>query len=756
MSEHADPPASPEQSSGAGREDLLRLCRRYGIGDEYYDIWGHRRVVPDHGLRALLRAMGVEAGDTSQVKASLRSIDEAQAAIEQRSPLPPVAVFWQDTSPWILMLQSSARTGTLRWHLVEEGGGEHHGVVEDFRIQLPTDLPAGYHRLDLRIDPAPGETLAASQGAVQQTGRAAGGDSRLLSSTLIVVAPRRCYLPPLLDQGQRVWGPAVQLYALRSERNWGIGDFGDLATLVRLCGQLGAALVGLNPLHALYPNNPEHASPYAPSSRRFCNILYIDVEAVPEFADCTEARATVFAPEFQARLHALRQRDLVDYAGVAEVKLPVLEALYGCFRRTHLGPQPTDRARGFRAFQAGGGLALRQHALFEALQEYLHAQDATVWGWTQWPYVYRDPASTAVAGFLREHLERVEFYEYVQWLAESQLAEVGQVALAARLAVGLYQDLAVSIDRGGAESWAAQDLYAHSASAGCPPDDFNLHGQDWGLLPLVPERLRARAYAPFIATLRANMRHAGALRLDHVMGLARLFWVPRGDQPDAGAYVTYPFDDLLAILTLESQRNRCMVIGEDLGTVPDEVRHAMDRSGMLSYRVLYFSHRQDGEFLAPHEFPREALVTSTTHDLATLVGFWEGRDLELRKTLHLFPSDAVMVQQVEERKRDGARLLSALQREALLPAEIGPEPRWPVPMNSRLATAVQEYLGRTPARVLSVQLEDVFGCRDQVNLPGTVDQYPNWRRKLPVPLEQWEQDDRFAELARRLAADRRS
>ena len=273
--------------------------------------------------------------------------------------------------------------------------------------------------------------------------------------------------------------------------------------------------------------------------------------------------------------------------------------------------------------------------------------------------------------------------------------------------MGLYQDLAVSVDRGGAEAWSSQDVYAHSASAGCPPDDFNLRGQDWGLLPLLPERLRARAYAPFIAVLRANMRHAGALRIDHVMGLARLFWVPRGDLPNAGSYVSYPFEHLLAILTLESQRNNCMVIGEDLGTVPDEVRHAMDSSGLLSYRVLIFSRRGDGEFLAPGEFPHEALVTSTTHDLATLVGYWESRDIDLRHRLGLYPNDAVHVQQVEERKRDCARLLAALQREGLLPPELGPDPRWPMPMTPALANAVQEYLARTPARVLAVQLEDI-------------------------------------------------
>jgi (1->4)-alpha-D-glucan 1-alpha-D-glucosylmutase len=717
--------------------ELLQLCQRHGIAPEYHDIWGKRRVVPGHGLRALLRAMDVEAGDRAQVRASLAAEDAAQAALALRSPLPPVAVFWQDAGPWLLALQAANREGKLLWELVEEGGAHHAGTVHDFHVALPARLPLGYHRLDLRLE-------------------AAVGEARLLSSTLIVIAPRRCYLPPRLQEGQRVWGPAVQLYALRSARNWGIGDFTDLAAVVRSCGAQGAALVGLNPLHALYPHNPGHASPYSPSSRRFLNVLYIDVEAVAEFLLCAEARARVYAPEFQDRLRALRAADLVDYVGVAAAKLPVLELLYAQFRAGCTAEPAGPRAREFRAYQSAGGLALRQHALFEAMQEHFHAQDAGVWGWPQWSWAHRDPNSAEVGTFLREHADRVEYYEYLQWQAEAQLAGVGRASLEAGLAVGIYQDLAVSVDRGGAESWAAQDLYAQSASAGCPPDDFNLRGQDWGLLPLLPDRLRARAYAPFIAVLRANMRHAGALRIDHVMGLARLFWVPRGDLPEAGSYVSYPFDHLLAILTLESERNRCMVIGEDLGTVPDEVRHAMDRSGMLSYRVLIFSRRHDGEFFAPADFPLDALVTSTTHDLATLVGYWEGRDIELRQSLDLYPSEAVRLQQVEERKRDCGRLLAALRRESLLPPEMGPDPQWPVPMTQNLAMAVQEYLARSRSRVLVVQLEDIFGARDQVNLPGTVDQYANWRRKLPVPLEHWESDGRFAAFARRLAADRRA
>lgn len=716
--------ASPEE-----REELLSLCRHHGIGAGYHDIWGHYRAVPEHGLRALLRAMGVAAADREQVRASLRQVEQARA--REALELPPVIVLREDVRPWSLDLAALAGGGPLEWRLTEEGGVLHEGRTAEGRLRLPDSLPLGYHELRVRAVPVDG-------GAAAQ------------STSLVVVAPRRCYLPPALAQGRRVWGPALQLYGLRSERNWGIGDFTDLAAAVRICGRAGAALVGLNPLHALYPDNPEHASPYSPSSRRFGNPLYLDVEAVPEFAHCGAAQAAVRDPSFQARLQELRGLELVDYTAVARAKLPILQMLYREFRRTHLAREDSERAVRFLAFRRSAGPALRRHALFEALQAHFRAHDASVWGWPCWPAAYRNPASPEAAAFQAGHLEEVEFHEYLQWLIDEQLAAAGRASLETGLAVGLYMDLAVSIDRGGAESWSAQDLYAQGAGAGCPPDDFNLHGQDWGLLPMLPEQSRRGAHASFGATLRACMAHAGALRVDHVMGLARLFWVPYGELPDAGAYVAYPFEELMGILALESCRNRCLVIGEDLGTVPDEVRLAMETGGLLSYRVLYFSHSQDGEFLAPGEFAREALVTSTTHDLATFAGYWEGRDLEQRRALHLFPSEALCARQFEERELDRARLLSALRREGLLGAEGSA-----APSGAALAMDVQQYLARTPARVLSVQLEDVFGCLDQVNLPGTVGEYANWRRKLPVPLERWEADGRIAELARRMAAEGR-
>jgi (1->4)-alpha-D-glucan 1-alpha-D-glucosylmutase len=364
---------------------------------------------------------------------------------------------------------------------------------------------------------------------------------------------------------------------------------------------------------------------------------------------------------------------------------------------------------------------------------------------------YRDPAGAEVERFAAAHGERVAFHEYLQWQADLQLAAVGRRSLELGLGVGLYQDLAVSADRAGAEVWADQTLHAAGAGVGCPPDDFNLSGQDWGLPPLVPEQLRATGYAPFVAMLRANMRHAGALRIDHVMGLMRLFWVPPGGKAKDGAYVRYPFADLLGVLLLESERNRCLVVGEDLGTVPDEVRAALGEAGVLSYRLLYFERDGAGEFKPPADYPAQAIVAASTHDLPPLAGWWSGADLALRESLDLYPSAAVRDAQGAARAQDRARLLRALEREALLPPGTPADPAALVELTPELGGAVQLYLARTPARLLAVQLEDVLGVASQVNLPGTIDEHPNWRRKLPLSLERCADDERVIALGAALA-----
>jgi len=718
-------------------EALRRLGQIHAIARDYFDIWGTRHEVPEASLRALLGALGVRAGTPREVDDAIR----ASELERWRAVLPAAIVVRDAAAPWTIRLNLPAATPVLGWRISQEDGTRHEGRFDPAALQavesaelegerfaardftLSHGVPCGYHRL-----------------AILREGAA-------LADAAFIVVPARCYRPGAVEGARRVWGAAVQLYAVRSERNWGIGDFTDLAAILRQWGSRGAGVVGVNPLHALFPHNPEHASPYSPSSRCFLDVLYLDVEAIEDFRDCAEAAALARSGEFQARLEALREAQFVDYAGVAAAKLPVLELCFADFRSRHLA-SGTRRARAFRSHQAAHAPALRRQALFEALQEHFHRENAQVWGWPAWPEAYRDPATAEVAQFEESHAERVEFYEYLQWQAELQLAAIGRLSLDLGLGVGLYEDLAVSVDRGGAEAWANQDLYAVEASVGAPPDDFNLGGQDWGLPPLAPERLRAAAYTPFIATLRANMRHAGALRIDHVMGLARLFWVPRGGEPRDGAYVHYPFDELLGIVALESQRNRCMVIGEDLGTVPDEVRAALARVGVLSYRVLLFERQQSGEFKPPAEYPADALVTASTHDLPTLAGYWEGRDLATREALGQFPSEESRRGQGAARVQDRARLLRALERERLLPE--GTDPATLPEATPALLRLLQAYLARSPACVLVVQLEDVLGARDQVNLPGTTTEHPNWLRKLPLALERWPGDERFTELAHTL------
>ena len=439
--------------------------------------------------------------------------------------------------------------------------------------------------------------------------------------------------------------------------------------------------------------------------------------------------------------------------------MEVLALTYRHFRRYHLDAG-SERAEAFYQFQQEQGEALHWHALHEALQAWLHEQDPTMWGWPAWPASYRHPESAAVTTFATEHGERLEFFQYLQWQAVLQLQAAGKRAYELGLGVGLYQDLAVSADVSGAEVWANQTLFTLKARIGSPPDDFNLEGQNWGLPPWRPQQLREHAYAPFIAMLQHNMRTAGALRIDHVMALMRLFWVPPGDSsrdgPVAGSYVHYPFQDLLGILALESQRNQCLVIGEDLGTVPEEVRAALRSLGVLSYRPLYFEKAADGSFKTPEEIEPQALLAVTTHDLPTLAGYWQGRDLELREQLQLFPSAELREQQVIGRAEDCARLLMALEREALLPAGMSVQPMATPEMTPELAEAVHRYLARTPARVMMVQLEDILGQLEQINLPGTVEQYPNWRRKLSLDLELWPEDPRIISLFKTLRAERGS
>jgi (1->4)-alpha-D-glucan 1-alpha-D-glucosylmutase len=718
------------------RAALERLCALCGIATGYHDIFGRWHEVPQSSLIALLAQFDVDAATPERALAAEIALRAARA----REVLPPVLRIAPETAPWRVRARFLEPTAQrLAWRLAFEDGQRHEGEADtgaeaagEREIEIPVALPPGYHTLEL-YDPA----------------RRRG----FLGDALLVAAPERCYLPAALAEGAGVWGPAIQLYALRSERNWGIGDFGDLARCVEQWAARGAGVIGLNPLHALFPHNPAHASPYGPSSRLRLNVLYLDVEAIADFAECDAARERVRSPAFQERLAALRAAALVDYPGVARAKFEILEMLYRHFREQH-ERRGSARARAFRAFQSAQGESLRRHALCEALQAHFHAADAGVWGWPAWPEAYRDPASPEVARFCAERLERVEYFEYLQWQAELQLAQAAQQCLALGLGVGLYLDLAVSVDRAGSDTWAQRGCFALGARIGAPLDDFNLNGQDWGLPPLRPDRLRAGRYALFVQALREAMRHAGAIRIDHVMGLMRLYWIPPDANALEGAYVHYALDELLAIVALESQRNRCLVVGEDLGTVPDEVRAALGAAGVLSYRLLVFERTADGAFKAPADYPREALVAVSTHDLPTFAGWWAGRDLALRETLGLFPSAALRDAQFARRAEDRPRLLRALEREGLLPAGAAGDAAATAAATPELALAAHRYVARSPARLLMVQLEDVLGVTEQVNLPGTTIEHPNWRRKLPPAPEATAGEARVEAFARALREQR--
>ncbi len=718
---------------------LEDLCTHFGIAPEYLDFAGGRHRVTDENLVALLAELGVDASTPQQITAAGRV---AQAAL-WREALPPVLALGADTARWSVVVRLPVSTAQLRWVLTEEEGVRHQGEADAAtleivdcamidgeslvacRLTIAVTLPPGYHALTVE---------------------------GLTGETLLIAAPPACYQPPALRDDGRVWGAAVQLYSLRSRRNWGMGDFGDLRCLVEHWAGCGADIIGVNPLHALFPHNPVHISPYSPSSRRGLNVLYIDVEAVPEYAECEPARRRVGSAAFQARLAALRDSALVDHAGVAAAKFEVLELLYAHFREHHLR-SGSERAREFREFQVEGVEALRQHALFDTLQAHFHATDAAIWGWPVWPPEYRDPASEAVSRFAERNLERIEWNEYLQWQASRQLSQVSRRCRALGLGVGLYLDLAVSVDRAGSDVWTGQAHYAVAATVGAPPDEFNPAGQGWGLPPWRPDRLRADRYRLFLQTLRKNMGSASALRIDHVMGLMRLFWIPPGRTARDGAYVHYALDEMLAIVTLESQRNRCMVVGEDLGTVPDEIRAALAERGILSCRLLYFERADDGAFKPPGEYPRDALVTISTHDLPTLAGWWQGRDLRVRRELGLIDDDDSLHEQLGERARARVLLLQALARDHRLPPQTSPEAAALEALTPALLESIHVFLAETPSRIMLLQIEDALGVVDQANLPATVNEHPNWRRKLPVALDEASSSESgFSERADALAS----
>ena len=524
------------------------------------------------------------------------------------------------------------------------------------------------------------------------------------AATRVIAAPAQAYVPASVDRTP-AWGLALQLYSLRSERNWGIGDFGDLARFSEVADSAGAQCIALNPLHQLHLIDPASASPYSPLSRLHLNALYIDVDA---------AARSLRLPATRPDLAGLQSSRFVDYPAVAHAKLTALRALHDGFTCLE---HEDGRIKDFRRFCRRSGAALRSMAIYEALSAFFKRADAGSHGWMQWPAAYRDPKSDAVLEYAAMHPAEIEFFEFLQWLADSQLASASDAAKS--MALGLYRDLAIGVDANSVDVWSDREVFCEGICVGAPPDELNTDGQNWGLPPFNPRKLRERAYQPFIDVVRANMRHAGVLRIDHVMGLKRLFWIPQNAPASEGAYVDFPFEDLLGVLTLESHRNRCMIVGEDLGTVPPGFRERMAAARIFSCRLLYFERKADGTFQDPADYPHDAVASTGTHDLPPLLAYWD----------ELSPEDRL-------------QLLRLLGGFSLGVSDLD------------LAAATYRTLGRADSAVVLLQMEDALLQRERVNVPGTTNEAPNWKRRLPIMLEALQNDERFATITGALRKSR--
>ena len=655
-----------------------------GIAAEYINAKGEPEVISLATRQKLLAAM--------------HEVPKAD-----RVPLPPCKVLLSKREQRL----SIGGSGEYQWHFHTEKGKEFHGrVAAGETLTLPSRLPNGYHQLLL------------SQGKKQWLCR-------------VIIAPKRCYEPAALKQGEKLWGSCVQLYTLRSAHNWGMGDFGDLKRMVGEVAQRGGAFIGLNPVHALYPAAPENASPYSPSSRRWLNVMYIDVAAIVDFQQSEDAQRWWQQSETQATLAAVREADWVDYGPVGALKIQGLRYAWQHFSSR----LPEDRTRlEFEQFITCGGESLFNQAAYDAIHAYMLQEDASRWGWPVWPEAWQHGDSDAVQQFCQRHEDEVRFWLWLQWQAHRQFDECWQFSQQQGMPIGLYRDLAVGVAEGGSETWCDRELYCLKASVGAPPDILGPLGQNWGLPPMDPHVMAARGYQPFIDLLRANMASCGALRIDHVMSLLRLWWIPYGETANFGAYVYYPVDDLMAILALESERHQCMVIGEDLGTVPAEIVGKLRDSGIYSWKVLYFEQQDKDTWRPPADWPRQSMASATTHDLPTLRGFWNVGDLTLGETLGLYPDKVILSGLFADRARQKQALLDALHRFGCVPKRYAKRAD-KREMDATLNRGMQRYIADSNSALLGLQPEDWLDMAKPVNVPGTTDQYPNWRRKLSLSIE---------------------
>ncbi|MBW2330996.1 MAG: 4-alpha-glucanotransferase [Deltaproteobacteria bacterium] len=740
------------------KQIIDELAAFYGIESEYRDNWGRIQRTQVGTKQNILKAIGVNV-DT---KAGANDTWHTRGEGEWSRMTEPTIVASLSSLPNELMFQvptrdegGSVRSPTQDLEVSLEVADEHSTVrhfaftykdlsfcksrrvgsriYERWSLPFPPLRTLGYYRFHLSVR--------------------MGGQQR--SQTIFVaICPEKAYIPPALEGDGRTAGIAISLYGVRSNKNWGVGDFGDLKEIVNwMAEDLQGGVIGVNPLHATFNRTPFNTSPYLPMSRFYRNFIYLDVPAMEDYRDSPEARGLVNASETQRLLSALTASETVRYEQVAALKLKVLRQVFQTFLKNHWNKRgsKTDRQKELENYIESEGLLLDNFATFCALDSAMRSRDPEVWTWSQWPPKYQRPDTEAAQRFRQEHWQEVLFYKYVQWQLEKQLAEVQDHAKSRGMCIGLYHDLALAIDRFSADFWAYQDFFISRLRVGAPPDAFSQHGQDWGFPPPNMEKFRETGYDLFVKEIQKNCAFGGALRIDHVMRFFHLYCIPGGEPPNNGAYVSQPFEDLIRIVALESVRNQVVIIGEDLGTVPVYIRNILKAANIFSYRLLYFEKDDQQDFIRPQDYPELALVTVTTHDLPTLAGFWTHRDIKVRKQAGMFDNQQAFIEAAAERTADKKKLLGLLQELGLLPGHCSADVNTYPEVTGELHNAVVGFLALTPAKLFILSQEDLFKETDQQNLPGTTAEYPNWSLKMKYTLEQLCKDPKvraFCEMFR--------
>jgi 4-alpha-glucanotransferase len=723
------------------RESLEQLSAAHGVLTSYFDIWGQSHEISPETLETLLAAAGVDVTSPQEALKHYENLSWTQLAqpvlVATTESLPAEFFFHipacrspEEKPDRVLQVRleisgentppvnHSFAFEQLTFLETRELNGSHY---ERWSLPFPGGLSIGYYQFNLCVEQ---------------------DNEKLEQKILVILCPEKSYLPPALQGDGKKAGIAISLYGLRSQANWGIGDLGDLQEFIRWAvGDLHLDVVGLNPLHAISNRQPYNISPYFPSSRYYRNFIYLDIERMEDYGSSLEAKEFVREETNQNLLAELRHSQLVQYEQVATFKLKVLKMVFQSFLRNHWKEEGlSERGRQLEAYVNREGFLLDNFATFCALEAFFHQTYHGVWTWRRWPQPYREPHSLEVREFRQKHQESILFYKYLQWQLEEQLQQAQDLAKSLGASIGLYHDLALGIDPGGADYWAYQDFFVEGVTVGAPPDDFALEGQNWGFHPPHGENYRKDGYSLFSKEISRNCQAGGALRIDHVMRFFRLFWIIAGQPAKKGTYVEYNYHDLLKILALESRRSKTLIIGEDLGTVPPQVRETLSHHRIFSYRLFYFERDGQGGFKDGGSYPELALASIGTHDLPTLAGFWTGEDLYLRKRLGLFTGESQFQAAWQNRKHEKDKIVERLVISGFLAEHLAHNPEIYTALTAGLHSAIIGFILSTSAKLVLLSQEDLFRDARQQNVPGTVSEYPNWSTKMSYSLEDLRQD----------------